>query len=170
MAKKLKIIIPVALVIAAVVLLFNLLLGSAYKKPIKKLFQAMNDEDADIFYEDVVPEFMAKRAKSNSDTYKKDWEKRIKNNKKSLKETLGDDITYSYKIIEAIKMDDEELESQQKSIKTLYEKKVTVKKGYSVAVKVTVKGDDEEKETFEIYRVLKLEDDGWCIISPSTSY
>ncbi len=170
MGKKLKIIVPVALIAVAVVLLFSLLFGNGYKKPIKNLFEALNEEDADIYYEDVVPEFFEKKAKNSSESYKKDLEESIKSYKKSFKKTLGSDIEYSYKIIDQIKLDDDELESAQKSIKARYDKKVEVKKGYSVAVKITIEGSDDEKETFETFKVLKLEDDGWCLVNGYTGF
>ena len=76
-----------------------------------------------------------------------------------LEEEYGDDIKISYKIKDKDKIDKDDLEELEDSIKDKYDEKVRVSKGYELKVKMKIKGDDDKDEDTTTIKVYKIEGD-----------
>lgn len=162
----LKILIPAAAGIVLLIVVISIIVGNGYKKPIKNMVNGFNDGDEEV-YCDALPDFLIKKYDKADDDYYKNVREKIKNQVKSWEESkvydLGDDIEVSYKILDKIEYNDDELESVQSLIKSMYDKKVEVTKGYNVALLLTIEGEDGEFSEPAITQVYKI-DGKWCVL------
>ena len=165
----LKIAVPAAAAIILLIVVISIIVGNGYKKPIKNMINGFNEGDEEVFC-DALPDFLIKKYTKSNKEYYKNVRENIKNQAKSWEENekyeLGDDIEVSYEIVDKIEMDEDDLDDVQSSIKNLYDKKVEVTKGYSVACVITVEGEDGEYSYPEIITVYKI-DGKWSVLSTS---
>lgn len=165
----LKIVIPVVAGIILLIIILSILLGNGYKKPFKNMINGINDKDEET-YCSALPEFLVKKYKKANDEYYDSIKESIKNTVKMWEESeiyeLGDDVEVSYKIIDTIELNDDQLDDAQSYIKSLYDKKVEVKGGYEVAFVITLEGEDGEYSYPSHTTVYKI-DGEWCVLDTS---
>ena len=142
---------------AAVIILITIivsLVSGRYKAPIKKYFKGLNKCDADS-YVAAYPDFLKK-----SDSIK---DSTLKDRKKNLEKTYGDNVKYQYKILKKTKIEKKDLEKVQDYVNDKYKEKVKITKGFKVKTKQTIKGkDDYDYATDDIY-VYKI-DGKWYVL------
>lgn len=165
----LKIVIPAAVAVIALIIVISIIVGNAYKKPIKKVVEGVNEQDDEILC-DALPDFLIKKYDKADKNYGKNVREKIKNKIKSWEENetydIGDDPEVSYEILDKIEYTEEELESIKSQIKASYDKKVDVTKGYSVALIITIEGEDGEYSYPEEVSVYKI-DGKWSVLDTS---
>lgn len=166
----LKIAVPAAAAVIVLIVVISIIAGNGYKKPIKNMINGFNDGDEEV-YCDALPDFLIKKYDKSDDDYYKNVREKIKYQVKSWEESevyeIGDDPEVSYEIIDKIEMNEEDLEDVQSIIKSMYDKKVDVTGGYSVALVITVEGKDGEYSYPDIMSVYKI-DGKWCVLSTSS--
>lgn len=166
--KYLPIIGIAAAVIVVLILVISLLGGggkSKAKSLLKKETKAIVNEDVEAYIE-TLPEYMIEYyedsyGKSDYEDYLEDD---ISETLESLEDEFGKDVKISYDIIESRKMTDDEIDDVEDSIKTWYDQKVDISKGYYGVMEVTVKGDDEKVQSYSTFKVIKADGD-WCVYS-----
>lgn len=160
--KIIGIIVAVVIVAAAVFGAVKLVgcMGLGVEAPVKNLERAIKKGDIDAL--------MKAFPKSYSTEMDDDIKDGLEEGLQDVSEDLEDeDIKFSFKVTRKKKLDKDDLKEAQKEENELLKlsdmDKITIKKGYKLTVKVTVKHDgDEESETFKIpvYKV----DGRWCIL------
>ena len=133
--KAVAVIIAAASVILVIlIVLVNLLFGGGgYKKPVDNMVKAMETGKGKYLYK-AMPEFLIEyqyEDEKKSDIYD-DLDESMELITGMLEEEYGDDIKISYKIKDKDKIDKDDLEDLEDSIKDKYDEKVRVSKGYEL--------------------------------------
>ena len=149
----------VAVVLVVMAVAAATVLGSGYKKPIENAEKAIKAEKADKFVKSY-PEELAEALDDYYDNISgKDFaevvEDSIENRIDYYEDEFGKDCKVSYKVIDTIKLNEDELDDVSKWIEKATDEDITVKKGYKVVYKVTVDGKKEKYETFSTCMVVK---------------
>lgn len=158
------IIAAAAVILVILIVLVNLLFGGGYKKPVDNMVKAMETGKGKYLYK-AMPEFLIEyqyEDEKKSDIYD-DLDESMELITGMLEEEYGDDIKISYKIKDKDKIDKDDLEDLEDSIKDKYDEKVRVSKGYELKVKMKIKGDDDKDEDTTTIKVYKIEGD-WCLM------
>ena len=138
--------------------------GGGYKKPVDNMVKAMETGKGKYLYK-AMPEFLIEyqyEDEKKSDIYD-DLDESMELITGMLEEEYGDDIKISYKIKDKDKIDKDDLEDLEDSIKDKYDEKVRVSKGYELKVKMKIKGDDDKEEDTTTIKVYKIDGD-WCLM------
>lgn len=128
-----------------------------YEEPIKNYFDGLNKCDAKM-YASAYPKFI-QIEKSIKD-------KTLKDRKKNLERTYGDNLKYSYEILLDKELKEYELENVEDYLYEKYKESTSIKKGYEVKVKERISGDNDFDETTEAIYVYNIDGD-WYIIDVS---
>lgn len=128
-----------------------------YEEPIKNYFDGLNKCDAKM-YASAYPKFIQMEESIKDKT--------LKDRKKNLERTYGDNLKYSYEILSDKELKEYELEKIEDHIKDAYKENVTVKKGYEVKVKEKISGDKDFDEATDFTYVYNIDGD-WYIINVS---
>lgn len=161
--KIIGIIVAVVIVAAAVFGAVKLVgcMGLGVEAPVKNLERAIKKGD--------INSMMKALPKSYSAELEDEDKEEIEEMLQEVSEFLEDeDVKFSFKVTRKKKLDKDDLKDAQKEeneiLKAQDMDKITIKKGYKLTVKVTVKHDgDEENATLKI-PVYKI-DGRWCITS-----
>lgn len=146
-----------AAAVILVVLLLAIALGGGYKKPLKSYFNGIQKTNATTYLK-AYPSFMKDDIE---DYYDKD---RLEKMMDSMEDEYGDKIKITYKVVDKIKMDKDELEDVKDDLEDDYEdEKIKVTAGYTVCVKITVKGSDDSETRFTTFDIYKI-NGKWCMI------
>lgn len=144
----------IAAVVVIIIAIISSLISGRYKAPIKKYFKGLNKCDADT-YVAAYPDFLKK-----ADTYK---DSTLKDRKKNLEKTYGDNVKYQYKILKKTKVEKKDLEKVQDYVKDKYKEKVKITKGFKVKMKQTIKGKEDYDYATDNMFVYKI-DGKWYIL------
>lgn len=156
----------VAVIIAIMILVFNLLFMGDYKDPVDNMIKAVEKCDGKSLYK-AMPEFMIEY--QYDDTKRKDIYNDLENTLKyiitEIEFEYGDkDIDISYKITDKEKIKKSELKELEKSIDDQYDEDVKISKGYELTLNVTFEGNKNkgnEEKRISVYKI----DGEWCIIN-----
>lgn len=158
------IIAAAAVVLVILIVLFNLLFGGGYKKPVDNMMKAIETGKGKYLYKSM-PEFLIEyeyEDEKKSEIYD-DLDESLEFITGMLEGEYGDDIKVSYKIKDKEKIDKDDLEELEDSIKDKYDEKVKVSKGYELKIKMKIKGDDDKDEDTTTINVYKIDGD-WCLM------
>lgn len=154
----------VAVVLVILIVLFNLLFGGGYKQPVDNMMKAIETGKGKYLYK-TMPEFLIEyryEDEKKSEIYD-DLDDSLEFIIDMLESEYGDDIKISYKIKDKEKIDKDDLEDLEDSIKDRYDEKVRVSKGYELKIKMKIKGDDDKDEDTTTIKVYKIDGD-WCLM------
>lgn len=154
----------VAVILVIIIVLVNLLSGGGYKKPIDNMMKAMETGKGKYLYK-TMPEFLIEyeyEDEKKSDIYD-ELDEIMESITDALEGEYGDDIKISYKIKDKEKIEKDDLEDLEDSIKDEYDEKVKVSKGYELKIKMKIKGDDDKEEETATINVYKIDGD-WCLM------
>lgn len=170
--------IIIALVAAAVIIVLAIvaiasLAGGGYKKAIKAEVNAFNKQDVQKFIKtypkDLLDALDDKADKRDDADFEEEMEDVIDVATESYEDDddIGSNPKVKVAIIDKIKLTEDDIKEVKKKIKDEevgLDYKADIKKGYSVLVKYTIKGDDGEDEYFESCTVCKV-DGKWVVVS-----
>ncbi len=154
----------VAVVLVVLIVLFNLLFGGGYKKPVDNMMKAIETGKGKYLYKSM-PEFLIEyeyEDEKKSEIYD-ELDESLEFITGMLEGEYGDDIKISYKVKDKEKIDKDDLEDLEDSIKDKYDEKVKVSKGYELKIKLKIKGDDDKDENTTKIKVYKIDGD-WCLM------
>lgn len=155
--KKFVLIGGIALAAVLVIIVLIALLGGGYKKPLKNYFSGIEKTKAETYLK-AYPEFMRE---DMEDTYD---DERLESMLEIFEEEYGDKIKISYKILDKEKINKEDLEDVKDDLEDEYDDEdIKVTDGYTVAVKITVKGSDDKEASYSSFEVYKI-NGKWCMI------
>lgn len=158
--------------IIVIVLVFSLLFGGGYKKPVDKAFKGMAKADASAWMASLPKcqvEFMEEKvedsdAYSNYDNAEELYEEMVEKMQEGLEEEFGEDIKISYSVEKKKSLSDKKLKDIRDTLKDSYDAKgIKVTKGYKLDLEVKIKGDDYDDEEDMDVTVAKVDGD-WCIV------
>ena len=154
--KKFILIGGIAAAVVIVVILLIALLGGGYKKPLTNYFNGIQKAKSDTYL------------KAYADFQKEDMEDKYDDEKlekmlETFEKEYGDKIKISYKVLDKEKMDKEELEDVKDDIEDEYDEDVKITAGYTVAVKITVKGSDDKESNYSSFDIYKI-NGKWCMV------
>lgn len=154
----------VVVVLLVVIVIFNLLFSGGYKQPVDNMIKAIETGKGKYLYKtmhDFLIEYRYDDEKKSEII--DDLDDSLEYVVEMLEDEYGDDIKVSYKIKDKEKIDKDDLEDLEDSIKDTYDEKVKVSKGYELKIEMKIKGDDDkEKDTTKI-KVYKI-DGNWCLM------
>ena len=155
--KTIAIVGGIAVVVIIVLIVIFSLFSGAYKSPIKNYFAGVQKTNTKTYLK-AYPEFMRDDLE---DTYSEEFlEKRME----SLEKKYGDKVKLPYKVVDKIRMTEDELKDIKDDLDEKYDdEKIKITSGYKVCVKLKVKGSDEEETNFMPLEVLKI-NGKWCMI------
>ncbi|MGN1481043.1 zinc ribbon domain-containing protein [Porcipelethomonas sp.] len=153
-----------AVVLLVLIIIFNLIFGAGYKKPIDNMMKSIETGKGKYLYKSM-PEFLVEY---RYDDDKKDeiydaLDESMEYVVEMLEDEYGDDIKVSYKIKDKEKIKKKDLEKLEENIEDTYDEKVKVSKGYEVKIKIKIKGDDDKDEDTTTINVYKIDGD-WCLM------
>lgn len=151
----------IAIIAAAVLVLIcagSAASSSAYKKPIKNYYEAIEKQDGK-----KLKKVMGKTIVSAiEDMYDDDddvddlFDDLAESEYDSLVDEYGKKLKIKYKIVDKEKLDKSDRKKIEKQFKETYKEKVKVSKGYELDVEVTYKGKDDKETKDETVKVIKL--------------
>lgn len=146
--------------IVVLVLLFNLLFGGGYKKPIKQVIKGFNHNNAKkIAYAMYPKEYIKDELEDEDDFDWDDADDAIEDSKEYFEDEYGEDIKIKVKFLDKKDVKKKELEKLEDMYDDVYD--AEVKKAYKVKVEMTIKGDDDDDDSKVWLYVVKLKGDGW---------
>lgn len=162
-------VIGLAAIVVVVILILAILCGGGYKKPIKNMIKAANTGKVTYALK-TLPKQVQKEYKDDDDILER-VEESLENQKKADEKEFGDNVKYSVKILDKIKLEKEDLEEVEESLGEEFEeaeyvddeKDVRVTKGYKVAVKQITKGKDKKEVDYDTVYVYKV-NGKWCTL------
>ena len=119
--------------------------GSTYETPVKYYTESVESGDYKTFKKSFPP-FMDIADEDDLITIRE-----------SLEEEYGKDFKITYKITDKKKFTDEEIEDEQEDIGDYCKKNVEVEEGYTLKVKITVKGSENKKTNEVKMKVVKID-------------
>lgn len=147
----------IAIIIIA--LFASLFGGGAYTKPIDRMVKGMMKEDSDK-YLSAFPEFVADRMEDSS---YQDIDDMLEDLMDDMKDEYGKNVKITYKVTDKEKLDKDDLKDWKKTIKSRYNEKVDVTKGYELEVEMKIKGKEDSDEEETDFTVLKI-DGKWYLM------
>ena len=152
-----------AVILVVLILLFSLMSGGGYKKPVKNFVKGINNADTKKIIASMLPDSYVKELKEK---YDDDWkdvideaDDGIEDAMESLEDDYGKNVKVSVDFVSKKKADKDDLEELQELYDDTFD--ADVKKAYKVKVKLTIKGkEDEDSEKANLY-VVKVKGDGW---------
>ena len=162
--KNLKVIIPVAAALAAVIGLTGYVSANAYKKPVNQFAKAYNSNNVDQIINTMLPKDSIKEMKKNLKEEDTSWKEVVKEMNDTLEETKEDkygknakmEITY----INKYKAKKDEI-SKNSSVYSMVNTDEEIDKAYRVKLRTKIEGkDDSESERHELY-VVHFDKSGW---------
>lgn len=153
-----------AVVIVVLIVIFNLLFGGGYKQPVDDMMKAIETGKGKYMYR-AMPEFLMDyqyEDEKKSEIYD-ELDDAMEYVTDMLEDQYGDDVKISYKVKDKKKIDKDDLEDLEESIKDTYDEKVRVSKGYELEIKTKIKGDDDSDTDTSTINVYKIDGD-WCLM------
>lgn len=177
------IIAAVATGVIALVLVYFFFIRSTYADPIDKYFEAINDNDPKLMLECYHEDFLEAKYYTYDYEYeydgddwkdygKDDWENyylnqykyQIDENIENYEDKLGDDVEFSYDILDKTALDDDKIEEIIESNKEDLDIELDIEEAYKVCYRIDIEGDDDEYSTFSFNYVFKI-DGEWYMLS-----
>ncbi len=156
--KKLIAIIGISVVaLIALIVLVNIIKSVStpgYEKPIKSLTEGLEKYDFKKMIS-AYPDYISDDMEDYLD-YFDDEEEMFDEMFGSLEDEYGKRIKISYKITDKDKMDRDEIEAIEEDIEYSYDEEVNIKEGYTLEVKLTIKGSedrDTDKTEIDVIRI-----------------
>lgn len=151
------------LVIVLICNIFSAIFAGNYKTPIKNLLNGVEKENEKKFT-NAFSEKMLDEMKIKDD----DIEEYLESITDMLEEQYGDDIKIDFKITDKEKIDKDDIEDLNKILKKI-DKKLKIKKAYTLEIEVEIEGDDDDATLEWELGVAKFKGDGWCLVdTPDT--
>lgn len=142
-------IIVVAAILAVMQLYKTFGVGSDYERPIKQLLKSVETGSFDTF-KSAFPDFLEDEIDGMLYEYV-DEDDYMDSMLEDLEYSYGDGIKMSYKILDKEKMDSRDLIDMEDRIESYYDEKVNVKAGYTLNVRMKVKGsEDSDQDEIEL--------------------
>lgn len=148
-----------AVAVVIIIVLAATLLGGGYQKPLKNAQSAIKSEKADKFVKAYPEELVEAFDDYYDDTDDKDFVEYVENDIEGTidyaEDEYGKDCKISFKVVDTIKLNDDELDDVSKKIEKATDEDIDVKKGYKVVYKVTIDGKKEKVESFDTCTIVK---------------
>ena len=144
-----------AVAVVLIIVLCASLVSGGYEKPIKAAYTALNKEDAEKYIK-TLPEEITNAYEDVSDEDIEDVvEDSIENTRDYLEDDYGSDLKVKYSVVDTIKLTEDELDDYSRALEKGTDEDCEIKKGYKVALKVTIEGKKEKVQEFDTCVVVK---------------
>ncbi len=162
-SKLMKLIIPIAAGVVALVVALILIFGGSYKTPVKNYFKAIESGSGSKLQS--CYSFSVKAAKADGESsaeIKEDYKDRAEDLNENYADRYGKDFKIKYKIKDTDEWDKDEIEDMEELLNELIEEedakmgKVRISKVVEVEVEVEVKGSEDEAEFDKTFTVAKI--------------
>ena len=161
--KNLKVIIPVAAALAAVIGITGYVSANAYKKPINQFSKGFNSNKVEVMLGSMLPNDAVKDLKKELKDEDTSWKDLIKEMNDELKESKEDEFgrnaNMEITFVNKYKATKDEINKNRLLYRSMTDEDID--KAYRVKIRSTIKGkDDSESERQELY-VVHFEKSGW---------
>lgn len=155
--------------ILVIILIFTLIFGGKYKKPISNMLDGIEKTDAATYMKSVPKCQLDYIEETYIDDYEQYdsleeyYEEMLDSSLEYLEEEYGNDVKLSYNVEKKTKLSDSKLKDIRDELEDNYDADVKVTKGYKVKVEMTIKGDDDDDEDTTTLTVAKVDGD-WVLV------
>ncbi len=165
--------IAVAVVVAIIALFCVVKISSCAvhcgpTSPIKKQMKLMNDKDikekdVEKYLKSIPDEILEiQMGEQKESDFVEARTESLEQTRKVLEKEYGNNVKYSFEVVDRTKLTKEEIEEIEDEYKEYYDKKIDVKKGYKYMLKTTIKGKKEKDVTYGEQTVIKV-DGKWTL-------